>query len=65
MKLKRDVKVGAESTCSFKIHIRNLMNFYLSARKSQKILLYEAPFQQSIFWAKKYRGVIFHESEEG
>ena len=39
MKLKRDAKCGEESTCSFKIGIRNLTNFDLSTRKSQKISL--------------------------
>ena len=36
MKLKRDIKSGEESTCRFKIDIKNLTNFDLSARKSQK-----------------------------
>ena len=36
MKLKRDTKLGEESTCRFKIDIRNLTNFDLSTRKSQK-----------------------------
>ena len=30
MKLKRDTKLGAESTCRFKIEIRSLTNFDLS-----------------------------------
>ena len=36
MKLKRDTKFGKESTCRFKIDIRNLTNFDLSTRESQK-----------------------------
>ena len=39
MKLKGDTKFGAESTCRFKIGIRNLINFDLSTRKSQKFPL--------------------------
>ena len=39
MKLKRDTKLGEESTCRFKIDIRNLTNFDLSTRKSQKCSL--------------------------
>ena len=35
MKLKRDAKFGEESTCGFKIGIRNLRNFDLSTQKSQ------------------------------
>ena len=37
MKLKRDAKFGEESTCRFKIDIRNLTNFDLSTDKSQKV----------------------------
>ena len=31
MKLKKDTKFGEESTCRFKIDIRNFTNFDLSA----------------------------------
>ena len=34
--MKKDAKFGEELTCGFKIELRNLMNFGLSARKSQK-----------------------------
>ena len=37
MKLKRDTKFGEESTCRFKIGIRNLTKFDPSAQKSQKL----------------------------
>ena len=67
MKLKRDSKFVEESTSRFKIGIRNLTKFDPSARKSQKF-----SFLMDSFWAKyklfelkKYRGVIFHETEEG
>ena len=36
MNLKKDTKFGEESTCRFKIDIRNLTHFDLSTRKSQK-----------------------------
>ena len=36
MKLKRDKKFGEESTCRFKIGIRNVTNFDLSTLKSKK-----------------------------
>ena len=40
MKLKRDTKFGEESTCRFKIDIKNLTNFDLNARrKSHKFSL--------------------------
>ena len=39
MKLKRDAKFGEELTFCFKIGIRNLTSFDLSAGKSQKFSL--------------------------
>ena len=39
MSLKRDKKFGGESTCRFKIDMRNLTNLDLSTRKSQKFPL--------------------------
>ena len=35
MKMKRNTKFGQESTCRFKIDIRNLTNFDLSTQKFQ------------------------------
>ena len=63
MKLKRDAKFGEKSTCRLKIGIRNLTNFDLSPRKSQNGLLMSK--KCILFLLKKYRGVIFHETEEG
>ena len=39
MKRKRDTKFGEESTYRLKIGIRNLSNFDLSVRKSQRFSL--------------------------
>ena len=39
IKLQRDTKFGEESTCRFKIDIRNLTNFDLSTQKSQRFSL--------------------------
>ena len=39
MKLKRDTKFGEESTCYFKIGIRNLTEFDPSNQKSQRFPL--------------------------
>ena len=39
MKLKRDAKFGMESTCRFKIDIRNMTNFDLTTQKFQKFSL--------------------------
>ena len=39
MTMKNDPKFEEELTCRFKIDMRNLTNFDLSIRKSQKFLL--------------------------
>ena len=67
MKLKRDTKFGEESTCRFKVDIRNLTNFDLSTWKSQKVFDLMDSFwaKYILFELKKYRGIIFHETEEG
>ena len=39
MRMKNDAKFEAESTCQFKTDMRNLTNFDLSTRKSQKFEL--------------------------
>ena len=67
MKLKMDRKFVEELTRHFKIGLKNLTIFDLSTRKSPKFSFEWAPFEQSIYFLsqKKYRGVIFHETEEG
>ena len=52
---------------SFQNWPKNLTIFDLSTRKSPKFSFEWAPFEQSIYFLsqKKYRGVIFHETEEG
>ena len=39
MKMKNDAKIERELTCQFKIDMRNLTNFDVSTRKSQKFTL--------------------------
>ena len=39
MTMKNDTKVEEELTCQLKIDMRNLTNFDLSTRKSQKVAL--------------------------
>ena len=67
MKLKRDTKFGKESTCRFKIYIQiweiltwareeSLKNFHFNGLLISKVCIVSV---------KKYRGVIFHETEEG
>ena len=39
MRMKNDAKFEEDLTCQFKIDMRNLTNFDLSTRKSQKFAL--------------------------
>ena len=66
MKLKRDPKFGEESTC-LKIGISNLTNFDPSTQKVSKIFILMGSFLAKYisFEVKNYRGIIFHETEEG
>ena len=45
---KNDAKFEEESTCQFKIDMRNLKNFDPSTQKSQKFALSWVSFEQSI-----------------
>ena len=66
MKLKRDSKFGEKLTCHFKIDIKNLTNFDVTTRKSQKFSLKLAPFEQIIYsLSRKSTEKFFHETEEG
>ena len=47
MTMKNEAKIEEELTCQFKIDMRNLTNFDLSTRKSQKFALSWAQFEQS------------------
>ena len=47
MTMKNEAKIEEELTCQFKIDLRNLTNFDLSTRKSQKFALSWAQFEQS------------------
>ena len=46
--MKNEAKFEEELTCQFKIDMRNLTNFDLSTRKSQKFAFQWASFEQSI-----------------
>ena len=67
MKVKSNAKFGEESTRRFKIGIRNLTNFVPSTQKFSKIFILMASFwaKYILFELKKYRVIIFHETEEG
>ena len=48
MTMKNDTKFEEESTCQFKIDMRNLTNFDPSTRKSQKFARHWAAFDQTV-----------------
>ena len=61
MAMKDHSKIEKEFTCQFKIDMRNLTNFDLSTRKSQKnfaLMSYFWP-KYIMFELKKYRRVMF------
>ena len=67
MKLKRGTKFGEVSTHHFKIGIGNMTIFDPSTRKSKKNFILKDSFWAKYisFELKKYKGIIFHEAEEG
>ena len=66
MTMKNYAKFKQELTCHFKVDMKNLTNFYLSIWKSQIFILMGSFWAKYIFFElKKYRRVIFHETEGG
>ena len=59
MTLKSDAKFKDKLTCGFKYDIRNLVNFHPSTQKSKSFCSRYMRFE-----LKKYRGVIFHDTEQ-
>ena len=63
MTLKSDVKFEEKLTCGLENGMRNKANFHQSIQKSQNFNgFYYAKYL--IFDLEKYRGVIFHDTEE-
>ena len=62
MKLNRNTQFGEESTCRFKFD-----KFWHAHSKVSKIFILMDSFwaKYILFEVRKYRGVIFHETEEG
>ena len=65
MTLKSDAKFEEKLTCSFKYDMRNLVNFNPTTQKSKIFtsMRYFCP-KYMRFELKKYRGVIFHNTEQ-
>ena len=65
MTLKRDAKFKEKLTCGFKYDMRNLVNFHPTTQKSKNFtsMGYFGP-KYMRFELEKYRGVIFHDTEQ-
>ena len=65
MRLKSDVKFKKKLTYSFKYDMRNFVNFHQTTQKSKnfKLMGYFC-LKYMRFELKKYRGVIFHDTEQ-
>ena len=65
MTLKSDAKFKEKLTCGFKYDMRNLVNFHPTTQKSENFTLmgYLCPNYMS-FELKKYREVVFHDTEQ-
>ena len=65
MTLKSDAKFKEKLTCGFKYDMRNLVNFHPTTQKSKNFtsMGYFCP-KYMRFELEKYRGVIFHDTEQ-
>ena len=65
MTMKSDAKFKEKLTCGFKYDMRNLVNFHPTTQKSKNFtpMGYFCP-KYMRFELKKYRGVIFHDTEQ-
>ena len=66
MTMMNDKKYEEELTCCFKIDMRNFTNFDPSNQKSKMffVLIGSLRPKYIMFELQKYRGVIFHDTEE-
>ena len=65
MTLESDAKFKEKLTCGFKYDMRNLVNFYPNTQKSKGFTsmgYFCAKYMR--FELKKYRVVIFHDTEQ-
>ena len=65
MTLKSDAKFKGQLTCGFKYDMINFMKFYPTTQKSKNLSLmgYFCPKYMK-FELQKFRGVIFHDTEQ-
>ena len=65
MTLKSDAKFKEKLTCGFKYDMRNLLNFHPSTQKSENFFLMGSFYPKyASFELQKYRGCIFHDTEQ-
>ena len=65
MTLKSDAKFKGKLTFGFKCDMRNLLNFHPATQKSKNLTLMGYFCSKYVrFELKKYRGVIFHDTEQ-
>ena len=62
MKLKSDEKFKEKLTCGLKYDMKDLVNVHPTTQKSKNLMGYFCP-KYIRFELKKYRGVIFHDTE--
>ena len=62
---KSNEKFEEKLTCSFKHDMRNLVNFHSITQKPKNFTSMDSFYPKYImFELKKYRGVIFHDTEQ-
>ena len=65
MTLKSDAKFKEKLTCGFKYDMRNLVNVHPTTQKSENLTLMGSFCLKYIrFELKKYRRVVFHDTEQ-
>ena len=64
MTLKSDANFKEKLTCGFKYDMRNLVIFYQTTQKSEKIFSMAFFYQYTMIKLQKYRGVNFHNIEQ-
>ena len=66
MTLKSDAKFNKQKlTCGFKYNMRNLVNFHPTSQKSENFFSMDSFCPKHLrFELQKYRGVIFHDTEQ-
>ena len=66
MALKSDATFKEKLTCGFKYDMKNLENFHRATQKSENFTLmgYSVRKYMRFELKKKYRGFIFHQTEQ-